>query len=283
MQGRTFQILLITGAAALSVALYFAPRNPPPGKQMHAAKPEADQKFNFNDLLAYQQKGLSPEESQKSESWLKELEQSASRVNLNLYDSVARIWDQKKMFALSAHYYELKAGKDHLEKSFLNASYRYFDAYKDAVDSTVKMNLAEKAILNYSKVLELNSKNLDAKTDLGILYAEATPEPMKGIMMLRDVVAENPDHENAQLNLGFLSLKSNQFDKALERFDKVLVINPEHIDAHLFKGQVYVQKGDKQKAIENFEKFNTLSTDIPRIQEVNKYIEMLKSQPENAN
>jgi len=276
MQSKTLQIFLIAGAAILSAALYLAPRKAPLAEKMNLPEPSAKQVFSFEDLLVFQNKNLSEAERTKSETWLKDLQQPSSRMNLTLYDSLAVIWDSKKMFALSAYYYEQKAEKDNSEKSYIKASFRYFDAYKMAVDSVMKTNMVGKAIKNYTKVLELNPKNLNAKTDLAVLYAEATPEPMKGIMMLREVIAENPNHENAQLNLGFLSVKSNQFDKALERFDKVLEINPAHIDAYLFKAQVYIQKGEKQKAIDNFEQYKKLSTDIAAIKEVNEYIAELK-------
>jgi outer membrane protein len=276
MQTKTLQILLVSGAAALSVALYLAPRKTLPPDKTAMTQPIAKQEFNVNDLLAFQNKNLSEEERTKSETWLKNLQQPASRANLNLYDSLAGIWDSKRMFALSAYYYEQKAGKDKSEKSYINASFRYFDAYKNAVDSSLKTSMVDRAIKNYSKVLELNPKNLNAKTDLAVLYAEATPEPMKGIMMLREVVAENPNHENAQLNLGLLSVRSNQLDKALERFDKVLEINPEHIDAYILKARIYVQMGEKQKAIDNFEQYKKRSTDLSAIQQVNEYITELK-------
>ncbi|HKR05538.1 MAG TPA: tetratricopeptide repeat protein [Bacteroidia bacterium] len=276
MQTKTLQILLISGAAVLSVALYLAPRKTPPADKTAVAQPIAKQEFNFDDLLAFQNKNLSEEERTKSEIWLKDLQQPASRANLNLYDSLAGIWDSKRMFALSAYYYEQKAEKDKSEKSYINASFRYFDAYKNSIDSTLKANMVDRAIKNYSKVIELDSNNLNAKTDLGILYAEATSEPMKGIMMLREVVAQDPNHENAQLNLGFLSVRSNQLDKALERFDKVLEINPQHIDAYILKARVYVQMGEKQKAIDNFEQYKKRSTDLSAIQQVNEYIAELK-------
>lgn len=276
MQARTLKILLITGAAALSAALYLAPRHAPQSDSKPVREAVKNQEFSFDDLLAYQNKSLSADELQKNERWLKELQQPLSRVNLSFYDSVAALWDAKKMYALSAHYFEIKAEKDNSEKSYISASFRYFDAYKNAIDSTLKKSMLEKAIKNYSKILELNPKNLNAKTDLGILYAEATPEPMKGIMMLREVVAENPNHENAQLNLGFLSVKSNQYEKALERFDKVLEINPGYINAWLLKAQVYIQMNEKQKAIDSFEKYKTLSTDPALIEQVNNYVAELK-------
>ncbi|MEP7168029.1 MAG: tetratricopeptide repeat protein [Bacteroidota bacterium] len=274
---KTLQIFLISGAAVLSTALYLAPRNAPPSEnKMPLNKATAKQEFNFDDLLSFQNKNLSEDERAKTEEWRKDLQQPSSRANLNLYDSLAGIWDSKKKYVLSAYYYEQKAEKDNSEKSYINASFRYFDAYKEAIDSTLKINMVDKAIKNYSKVLELNPKNLNAKTDLGVLYAQATAEPMKGIMMLREVVAEDPNHENAQLNLGYLSVKSNQLDKALERFDKVLEINPKHIDAYILKAQVYVQMGEKQKAIDNFEKYKKLSNDMTTIKEVNDYITELK-------
>ncbi|MEO5569813.1 MAG: tetratricopeptide repeat protein, partial [Bacteroidia bacterium] len=249
---------------------------PPPPDKMIVSSPFVKKEFSFDDLLTLQNKNLTEEERTKSETWMKDIQQPASRVNLSLYDSLAGIWDQKKIFALSAYYYEQKATKDKTEKSYISASFRFFDAYKNASDSSLKINMVDKAITNYTKVLELNPDNLDAKTDLAILYAEATPDPMKGIMMLREVIATNPNHENAQLNLGFLSVKSSQYEKALERFDKVLEINPKHIDAYLLKAQVYVQMNEKQKAIDNFEKYKKLSTDLNMIQEVNEYLAELK-------
>jgi tetratricopeptide (TPR) repeat protein len=277
MQAKTLQIFLITGAAILSAALYLAPRNGPPVEKAAVPATVSAQEFNFEDLLSFQSKNLSEEERTKSEAWLSDLKQPASRTNLSFYDSLAAIWDSKKMFALSAYYFEQKANKDNSEKSYINASYRYFDAYKQAIDSTLRTSMINHAITNYSKVLELNPKNLDAKTDLAVIYAEATPNPMKGIMMLRDVVAENPNHENAQLNLGYLSVKSGQYEKALERFDKVLEINPQHIEAYLLKAQVYVQMNDKQKAIDTFEQYKKLSTDSETIKQVNDYIAQLKN------
>ena len=269
MQGSSVkQLIFIAGTLALTAVLYFAPRNSKKIPESNKIS-ESKKDFDFDELLSFQEKNLTPDELQKAENWKSELMQPASRVNLSFYDSLAGLWDSKKMLALSAHYFELKAGKDNSEKSFLNAAYRFFDAYKNALDSMVKVSMAEKSIKYYSEVLKLNPKNMDAKTDLGALYAEATSDPMKGILMLREVVAENPNHENAQLNLGFLSVKSKQYEKALERFDNVLRINPENRQVYLYKAQVYEQMNNVGKAVENYQQFLKLSGN----KEVNSQIE----------
>ena len=75
-------------------------------------------------------------------------------------------------------------------------------------DSLKRVFFVNKAIDCYKKVIEINPKNYDAKTDLGVCYAEGTSNPMQGILMLREVVQEAPKHVMAQYNLGVLSVKS---------------------------------------------------------------------------
>ena len=100
---------------------------------------------------------------------------------------------------------------------------------------------------------------------------------MKGITMLLDVVKEDPEHENAQLNLGFLSVKSGQYDKALERFDNVVNINPLRSEVYLFKAQTQLRMGDKNGALISFEQFIEKSTDQEMVSEVKKYIKQIKN------
>ena len=164
----------------------------------------------------------------------------APKKNILSSDVHAAVSDEasvQPVHADSARFYESIAVKNNDEKSWLNAAYRYFDAWKMSEDSVDQQVLMQKAIGSYEKVLSINPENLDAKTDLGICYAEGTNQPMRGIMMLREVVEKNPQHENAQFNLGILSMKSGQYQKAAERFAKVLSINPQNEGAKKLKQQ----------------------------------------------
>ena len=101
---------------------------------------------------------------------------------------------------------------------------------------------------------------------------------MQGITLLREVVTANPDHEYAQLNLGLLSMKSGQYDKAIERFTRVLEINPARIDMYVYMGDAYARLGDNQKAISNLEMFTNLSGDREVVADVQNYINELKGE-----
>jgi len=195
--------------------------------------------------------------------------------NLNVYDSIGIAWDNLKQPGIAAHYYEIKAKKDNGETNYINAAYRYFDAFKLTEDSALRNEMVVKAIACYEKVISINPKNLNAKTDLGVCYAEGTATPMKGILLLREVIAEDPKHENAQLNLGFLSIKSNQFDKALERFDKVLEINPARTEVLVYKAQTYFQMGDTLHAKENIQLFIKSSKDEIAKKDAEQFLQSL--------
>ena len=139
--------------------------------------------------------------------------------------------------------------------------------------------MVAKAMSNYQLVLDKNPNNLNAKTDLGVCYAEGSNEPMKGILLLREVVTADPNHEMAQFNLAMLSIKSGQLDKAIDRLNTVLKINPKRIDVYFYLGQVYSSKGDNAKAIENMKLFVSKTDDPNAAAEVKKMIEALEKSP----
>ena len=275
MSGSTLRIVLIAGALALTIVLYLLPKTPLKPKEESAAEPVLASGFSFEKYVTDAKTSLEWNASGKLDVWEGLLKNDQKP---ELYDSIAAVWDSTGKPGIAASVFDRKAAITQTEKDWLQAAYRYFDAFKAARDSAEVVYFTSAAIRCYSKVLEINPSNLDAKMDLGVVYAEGTAEPMKGIMMLREVVTEDPEHENAQMNLGFLSMKSGQFDKARERFQKVLEINPSRVDMYVYIGESFVRTGDKKEAIRNFEIFKNLTNDPQMIKDIDDYITTLKSE-----
>jgi Flp pilus assembly protein TadD len=97
-------------------------------------------------------------------------------------------------------------------------------------------------------------------------------------MMLREVVSADPKHEMAQYNLGMLSVKSGQLDKAIDRFNTVLEINPDRSEVHYHLGNVWLQKGDTATAITEYEQFIKVAT--VDVSDLIRFVETLKK-PDN--
>lgn len=259
MRGMQLRALLIICTLLLSVLIFFAPSqiNPKGEKPAPAAKTGETDSTGLDPeaLLASAQAALDSTGKANLARLTKDLKASEDESDTALMRQIGLLWDQNGIAAASAIWFERRAKVAPAEQTYLEAAYRYFDAFRMAGDSGLRSMLVAKAIASYTKVLDFNPENLNAKTDLGACYADGTSEPMKGIMMLREVVEKDPNHEMAQYNLGMLSVKSGQLDKAIDRFNKVLSINPERHEVHYYLGQVLLQKGDTTAAIREYELF----------------------------
>jgi tetratricopeptide (TPR) repeat protein len=275
MKGKAGKLILVGASLLISVIIYLLPRTAIKSVSSEPLPPINAQEY-FAELQWRQENNLNEGQKQQLMRWKAHLTEP-SPDNLIYYDSIAFLWDQRKMYGLSAYWYEKKAGRDSSESSFLNAAYRYFDAIRQAVDTNVRSLLVQKAIEAYNQVITLNPHNLNARTDLGILYAENSDNPMKGINLLLEVIKEDPQHEMAQLNLGLLSVRSGQLEKALDRFDKVLSINPSRIEVHLYKAHVYMQQNQNRLAADELKRFIASSTDQELIAQARALMEELRA------
>lgn len=277
MKGAQLRVLLISGTILLSVALYFAPSQiNKQGKEVKEEKVGSRDEFQPDDLLKTARTSLDSNETKNLDFFEASLKKNGGKDTV-LLDGIGRLWDRNGVPAASAIWFERKAEIVQSEQSYLDAAYRYFDSFRMANDTVVRSILVGKAISNYEKVLEINPANLNAKTDLGACYADGTNEPMKGILLLREVITADPNHEMAQYNLGMLSVKSGQLDKAIERFNKVLAINPKRNEIHFFLGQVLLQKGDTAAAVSSYETF--IKNANYDVSDVIKLVEELKKKP----
>ncbi|MBT8195253.1 MAG: tetratricopeptide repeat protein [Bacteroidia bacterium] len=130
----------------------------------------------------------------------------------------------------------------------------------------------------FEKVQEIDPKDDDVRLELALCYIENPTNPMRGISLLRQLIDENPKNENALFNLGILSMRSGQFDKAIGRFEEILAFSPERIELFRYIAHCYEQIGEKDKAIVYFSRFKSKTSDQRLRDETDRYIEKLKEE-----
>ena len=176
----------------------------------------------------------------------------------------------------SAAYYANEVAKvEPSESNLMKAGGLYYEAFTYALESdkTVKMGELTRGI--YQKVLDKNPNNLLAKTNMAMTYT-ATQTPMQGIMMLRDVIAKEPDYEPALFSLGILSIRSNQFGKAVDRFKQILRNNPANMKAALNLGYCLAELDRKEEAQKILEQVLANSKDPQEKSAANEILSKLK-------
>jgi tetratricopeptide (TPR) repeat protein len=135
----------------------------------------------------------------------------------------------------------------------------------------------EAAISSYRKATELNPENTDYTVKLASAIMEMGEEAMQGVQLLLGIIKENPDHIPANLILGRYGIVSGQFDKAVQRLEKVVKLDPTNTEAYFYLAEAYNGIGRKEDAIETFEKCKKLVNDTEFSAEIDNYITKIKN------
>ncbi len=185
---------------------------------------------------------------------------SAASANqkLELQKQLAQKWDDVNQPVPSALYYEAIAQKESTYANWLKAGDLFTIAYQGTQDTLIQPALTQKATNAYQKAMNLQPNSLDAKTGLGVALVSGTPNPMQGIQLLLSVVKEDPKNIKANLNLGLFSMKSGQYDKAINRFKTVLDQKPDP-ESWFYLASSYENLGMKSEAIAAYEKSKELA------------------------
>jgi Tfp pilus assembly protein PilF len=270
------QIAVILGSLVLIVLLIFANTKLLPKKEDVAETADHDHgdsnKAALTKIVKSAMDGLAAGDK-KTIAALEEAIKTSPDKKV-AFENMIDMWDSLRNPSVAAYYMEQAAQASPTESNWMEAANRYYAATR-FVDEGNRPVLFGKATEGFEHVLELNPENLDAKINLASCYVEGSPDPMKGIGMLREIEKTDSNNVNLQLNFAFFSEKSGQWDRAIARFNKVLKIQPDFIEAYLHLADAYQQKGDKANAIESLKKYVALVEDVTIKTEVQDYINKL--------
>lgn len=238
-----------------------------------AAGNPAPPELSVSQLVEQEKENIDP-------SLLVEIEEAEEELAAGKEDTaqlkkLATGWSGLNISHISGLYWYQLAEISPSLKAWMSAGEQLREGYKTTRDSTQRSFFIHKAQLAYENALELDPGNLDAKTGLGAVLVEGTPDPMKGIQMLMDVVEEDPENVKANMTLGMFSIQSGQYDKALERLRTVIRNEPSG-EAYFYMAEAYRASGDKEKAVEAYEKTKEFIVDPRFTEAIDKVINELK-------
>jgi len=187
------------------------------------------------------------------------------------------LWDSLNNQFISAQYMSKYAEMEPTEKNWFAAGSKYYTFASLSNDSIMIGEAAKKAKGAFEKVLSINPNNLEAQTAVAVIYVQIDQDVMKGVGLLKDVVAKDSNNVQAIFTLGMLSIQSGQFDKAQERFEKLITIQPFNPEYYFYLGEVYAKGGKTQKAIKTYETCKTLLKDEAAKKEIESLINKLKN------
>jgi Flp pilus assembly protein TadD len=120
------------------------------------------------------------------------------------------------------------------------------------------------------------SSGLEAELD-SVLQIINSGAPMEGILALRDLADKYPEAPEPQFYLGIFSIQTGQYEKAVERFRRVVELQPGNWEAWKLLGDVSLELGDDATAIEAWEAYLDLNPEAEDRSEVEQILNELKN------
>ncbi|HLR00598.1 MAG TPA: hypothetical protein VK102_09490 [Sphingobacterium sp.] len=261
----TKQIILIVAVLAIMGALIAQPIKGLIDKAQGEAEATATmESTEAHDLLSISEvfkSGINAGLAEKITSLEEEYQNTSSdeqkeAVLLELAES----WDDLAKYAPQGYIFEEIAEISPSFQNWYKAGKAYQQAYGNLQDTTLSGELHTKAIHAFTKALEEDEGNLEAKTGLGSAIVSNGENPMEGVTMLLSVVEEEPRNLEANKALGLFSLQSRQFDKAVERF-LVATEQEESAESYFYLATAYENIGMNSEAIAAFSKSKKIASD----------------------
>lgn len=291
MKKQHIQIIVIASAVAITgylcmlhpVRLETAEKSGHNNGMVAGSKPTtaAATSVNVESLSATAKTAIGPNLSVHINDLERQLKAASGSEKTDLQLQLAKAWDNVNQPAPAAFYYQAAAKSNNKFEDWVQAGNHFNSAFRVTQDSTLQVTMLNGSVDAFTKATAMQPANLEAKTGLGIAYVNGgAPSPMQGISLLLDVVSKDPNNWNAVFNLGLFSMKSGQYDKAVERFTSLINMktgDKRSIEPYFYLAESYSQLGEKQKAIAAYTACKEMMSDDPEfVKQIDRYINELK-------
>lgn len=265
------QLTLFLVVAAVAGLLFYKGYKTPAATAGGTKGVTSSQAFSMDEYVEQRKKEL-PQPVQQRLEQLEKDDKSKSGI-----ENLVVLWDSLNNQLISAHYMAAYAEQEPTEKNWFAAGSKFYTFASLSSDSLMMSEAAGQAKKAFEKVLSINPNNLDAQTALAAIYIQVDQDVMKGVGLLKDVVSKDSNNVQAIFTLGMLSIQSGQFDKAEERFKKLITIDPFNAEYYFYLGEVYAKAGKTKEAIKTYETCKTLLKDEAAKKDVESLISKLKN------
>lgn len=262
----------------VTVGLYLLPYAPLPAEDNHEHSEVSMGDYALIDDVTEVKNGLDSAALALITRYEKGIERNGETQYL---DSLMAVYDMLRQPVASSFHALTKAETINDADTWTEAGERFLLNAKYMGDQRQKTAWYGQSRDCFEKAMALSPDDLGIKVDLGVCLVEGAGflgvAPMQGIGLLKEVEQADPNNIKALVNLGYFSVRSGQFDKAEERFNRALEVDSEYIEAYLYLADLYEKQQQTGKAIEVLKTYMGKVDDPDREAEVNRYITELSN------
>lgn len=263
---------LVIGVFAVALVLFylFANTRKPIDKSSKQVQPKSEVSTDFAQIVQQVNAQLNKDTLQRIESYLKQPDAPGAM------DSVIRLYNLSGFSGVASYYSYNYAQKQNSTVWWQKAGEQNYNAAMLIGKENGGGDLFKNALECYKKLKEADPQNQEYAVKLAQCYMDGTDDVMTGVSLLREVIAKDSNHVEAQFTLGRFGIVSGQFDKAITRLEKVVYLQPSYEAAYFLLAEAYEKSGDKKSAIQSLQRSKKWIKNKELEKEIDEYIDFLK-------
>jgi tetratricopeptide (TPR) repeat protein len=176
--------------------------------------------------------------------------QATDTARIRVDKKLSAAWFDLGKPLIAGYYAQEVAEKENSEQAWAITGTTFAIALQRIADQKMREFAAKRATKAFENAISLNPNELAHKINLALVHTDVPPadNPMKGVLMLRELNEANPNNPSILLNLGRLAIRTNQFDRAVERLEQALKADPSLVEANCLLADAYTGLGKQAEA-----------------------------------
>lgn len=246
------QWAVILSAVSLFFLLYFG-CDTKPEKQQLLEKTRALQaeSTDISVLLKNAKEALTSSQNGRIFLLEQELGQAADdSVRVAQLQRLSGAWFELGQPAIAGYYAQEVAETQGTEESWSIAGTTYTICLQQVTEAKVREYCSGRAVQAFENAISLEPEALSNQVNLALVYTENPPadNPMRGILMLRELNDAHPNNVLVMNTLARLAIKTGQYDRAIQRLERSLELEADNQNTICLLATAYEGAGQASKA-----------------------------------
>ncbi|MEL7222242.1 MAG: hypothetical protein AAGJ93_13040, partial [Bacteroidota bacterium] len=234
------------------LVLYLGCDTKPPGQQqVERSRVLQSETTDVSNLIRAAHDALPSDQWSTIQAWVEEVNSATSdSVKIAYLKQIAGSWYANGHPAISGHYAQEIAEIEGTEEAWSIAGTTFAICLQKDGDQKVKTFCQEKGIQALENAISLNPSEDSYRVNLALLYTDFPPpnEPMKGVLMLRELEEMFPESALVLTSLAQLAIRTGQFERATQRLAQALELEPNNKKAVCLMAQAQAGVGNQAEA-----------------------------------
>ncbi len=244
------QYTVLFAALALFLGLYLGfSTKPSKQKVVEQSRSLQGSSTSLDNLIADAREHLSGSQA----ATLAELEAAANAapsdsVRIEPLKRLSAWWYQAEQLPIAGGIAAQVAEIAQTDEAWSVAGATFYTALAAATAPVIRSFCADNAVKAFESAASLRPEQVEHRVNLALVYAEnpKPDDPMRAVMLLRELESQHPENPAVYNALGRLAIKTGQWERAIQRLEKAYALDSKNPNTPCLLSKAYEGMGNEE-------------------------------------